>query len=761
MEIGTEISHKIRSAIKAKLVELGAYVDEELPDYIMVMVANKKSPKQMTDDLELFLGSKTEVFTTWLHELLKKLQSIGGDPKTDIKPEGQQMDSSSSHKRSKHEGKDKKTKEKKGKCEKSTDHGIVINVKNEPGEISDSEDILTIEEKDDVTVEVDDTPIRQTADESVVQTYDVPVLQISQTADESLKKTLEPIEITPEHVVDDVEPELLVRADTDEFTEELHIEEEKNAVVKAEIQSTSSSSKSCLSRTKCESSRTAKIKKTTLISTREIIDSKCEKRSYITSRLGVKLDTRPQAVASPIKQPTSGQIAISSKRQGPTSVVGNVIDNNDDEEEYDPLNPAVGSVASVVKVTSRKSSVPRLLQANKSLLLRAVTEAEKSITVKRAVSKPFKAATSQMVVRPLRRDEPVVKQPKLQLTTKSRQQDIYRSMKYTIDNENDQPKYVIRKEEVFQPGFITKPIDNRVVEYIPQTITIKEEAVDSSEDDVIEVIPLAEPPQAPILLEDIDEEFEAEVPPTSLNQDKRTFNPKFVVTLDGVDPDAFTGDTRNESDIAMSNIVQSEITANKVNPPKVKPFNINLKDSDDEGDGDCDVEMTPLKQAKAAERCKFWPACVNGNSCQYHHPTLPCKTFPHCKFADKCLYIHPNCKYDAKCSRLDCPYTHATRRSTGPPVVPQVVAIPHHQVLVAAPSTFPPESSTTKQCIYYPNCSNMTCSFYHPTPCRFGLACRNKFCTYYHPSLPTKDKLKWSSQKRISTTAEVKQDVFG
>ena len=38
MEIGTEISKKIRAAIKTKLEELGAYVDEELPDYIMVMV---------------------------------------------------------------------------------------------------------------------------------------------------------------------------------------------------------------------------------------------------------------------------------------------------------------------------------------------------------------------------------------------------------------------------------------------------------------------------------------------------------------------------------------------------------------------------------------------------------------------------------------------------------------------------------------------------------------------------------------------------
>ena len=41
--LGTEVSNKIRSAIKAKLIELDAYVDDELPDYIMVMVANDRT----------------------------------------------------------------------------------------------------------------------------------------------------------------------------------------------------------------------------------------------------------------------------------------------------------------------------------------------------------------------------------------------------------------------------------------------------------------------------------------------------------------------------------------------------------------------------------------------------------------------------------------------------------------------------------------------------------------------------------------------
>ena len=40
-------------------------LDEELPDYIMVMVANKKNSAQMADDLSLFLGPNTTKFTTW------------------------------------------------------------------------------------------------------------------------------------------------------------------------------------------------------------------------------------------------------------------------------------------------------------------------------------------------------------------------------------------------------------------------------------------------------------------------------------------------------------------------------------------------------------------------------------------------------------------------------------------------------------------------------------------------------------------------
>lgn len=46
-------------------------LDEELPDYIMVMVANKKTSQQMADDLSLFLGNNTIKFTAWYHQKQK------------------------------------------------------------------------------------------------------------------------------------------------------------------------------------------------------------------------------------------------------------------------------------------------------------------------------------------------------------------------------------------------------------------------------------------------------------------------------------------------------------------------------------------------------------------------------------------------------------------------------------------------------------------------------------------------------------------
>ncbi|CAK8676861.1 unnamed protein product [Clavelina lepadiformis] len=75
MEVGSDISKKIQAAIKSKLIEINAYVDDELPDYIMIMIANRKPEDQMAEALSLFLGTHTNAFTKWLFELLSTLRN--------------------------------------------------------------------------------------------------------------------------------------------------------------------------------------------------------------------------------------------------------------------------------------------------------------------------------------------------------------------------------------------------------------------------------------------------------------------------------------------------------------------------------------------------------------------------------------------------------------------------------------------------------------------------------------------------------------
>ena len=107
--LGAEVSAKIRSAIKAKLIELEAYVDDELPDYIMVMVANNRTKEQMEEDLGLFLNNNCGAFTNWLHAVLEKLKKVTLEEvtKKDSKKKKVKKLSEKSSKKSLKDGKDK------------------------------------------------------------------------------------------------------------------------------------------------------------------------------------------------------------------------------------------------------------------------------------------------------------------------------------------------------------------------------------------------------------------------------------------------------------------------------------------------------------------------------------------------------------------------------------------------------------------------------------------------------------------------------
>ena len=48
-------SQRLRLAIKSKLTALDAFIDDELPDLILVMVARKRPKDEMVAELEPFL----------------------------------------------------------------------------------------------------------------------------------------------------------------------------------------------------------------------------------------------------------------------------------------------------------------------------------------------------------------------------------------------------------------------------------------------------------------------------------------------------------------------------------------------------------------------------------------------------------------------------------------------------------------------------------------------------------------------------------
>lgn len=109
---------------------------------------------------------------------------------------------------------------------------------------------------------------------------------------------------------------------------------------------------------------------------------------------------------------------------------------------------------------------------------------------------------------------------------------------------------------------------------------------------------------------------------------------KFIITLDGIENKPI----RKPSPIVFG---KTEVTIKKkVNVPDYLP------------------QIKPSLAIKNKERCRYWPACKQGEKCEFVHPSVQCKMFPQCKYGDKCLYIHPNCKFENSCTRKDCPYSH-------------------------------------------------------------------------------------------------------
>ncbi|XP_059135757.1 zinc finger CCCH domain-containing protein 14 isoform X8 [Peromyscus eremicus] len=572
MEIGTEISRKIRSAIKGKLQELGAYVDEELPDYIMVMVANKKSQDQMTEDLSLFLGNNTIRFTVWLHGVLDKLRSVTTEPSSLKSADTSIFDSTvPSNKSSFSRGDERR-------------HEAAV----PPLAVSSSRP-----EKRDSRVSASSQEQKST---NVRHSYD-------DGASTRLMSTVKPLrEPAPSEDVIDIKPEPDDLIDEDlNFVQENPLSQKKPTVTL-----TCGSSRPSMEIYRPPASRNAD----TGTHLNRLQLQQQQSSAHAAKQLEVQSSQvyeagrlcEPEVLSSiddtysPFFRNSLDKMSIEDEnfRKRKLPVVSSVVKvkrfshDGEEEEEDEDYGSRVGSLSSSVSVPAkpeRRPSLPPSKQANKNLILKAISEAQESVT---------------------------------------------KTTNYSA---------------------------------VPQKQTL---------------------PVAPR--------------------------------------------TRTSQEELLAEMVQGQSRAPRISPP--------VKEEEAKGDGaeKLQAEMTDLsvaqKPEKILERCKYWPACKNGDECVYHHPISPCKAFPNCKFAEKCLFVHPNCKYDAKCTKPDCPFTHMSRR------------IP---VLTSKPVPSPAPSSNGQLCRYFPACKKMECPFYHPKHCRFNTQCTRPDCTFYHPTItvPPRHALKW------------------
>ncbi|XP_046936208.1 zinc finger CCCH domain-containing protein 14 isoform X2 [Lynx rufus] len=728
MEIGTEISRKIRSAIKGKLQELGAYVDEELPDYIMVMVANKKSQDQMTEDLSLFLGNNTIRFTVWLHGVLDKLRSVTTDPSSLKSSDTNIFDNNvSSNKSSFGRGDERR-------------HEAAV----PPLAVGS-----TRPEKRDSRVSTSSQEQKTT---NVRQTYD-------DGAATRLMSTVKPLrEPAPSEDVIDIKPEPDDLIDEDlNFVQENPLSQKKPTVTL-----TYGSSRPSIEIYRPPASRNADsgahLNRLQFQQQQNNIHAAKQpdlqnSRVYETGRLcEQEVLNSLEETYSPFFRNNSEKMSIEEEnfRKRKLPVVSSVVKvkkfnhDGEEEEEDDDCGSRTGSISSSVSVPAkpeRRPSLPPSKQANKNLILKAISEAQESVTKTTNYSTVSQKQTLPVAPR-----------------TRTSQEELLAEM---VQGQSRTPRISppIKEEEAKgdniekSQGAPQRQLLSRlqIDPVMAETLQISQDYYDMEsmvhadtrsfilkKPKLSEEIVVAPNQESGMKTADTLRVLSGHLMQTrDLVQPDKPASPKFIVTLDGVpSPPGYMSDQEEDMCFEGMKPVNQTAAASKGLRGLLHPQQLQLmsRQLDDPNGSFANAEMSELsvaqKPEKLLERCKYWPACKNGDECAYHHPVSPCKAFPNCKFAEKCLFVHPNCKYDAKCTKPDCPFTHMSRR------------IP---VLPLKPVTTPAPPSSSQLCRYFPACKKMECPFYHPKHCRFNTQCTRPDCTFYHPTItvPPRHALKW------------------
>uniref|UniRef100_A0A915Q4B8 Zinc finger CCCH domain-containing protein 14 n=1 Tax=Setaria digitata TaxID=48799 RepID=A0A915Q4B8_9BILA len=764
----TEVSKKIRAAIKAKLEELGVYVDEELPDYIMVMIANKKEKTQMKEDLLLFLGKNSEKFVDWLFDIFERLQSASVPKDVQDSIDSKRKDNESSGHRRELESSSKKEKEKameKKKRQESSGSKSTLK-EHDKKEKERQRGVKEPERRENekrtgVAKVVKSKPPRRTKS---------PVLPPEKTHRRKRPESPECRGIRSGARRDDAERN-----------------DRKILQVKSE------------GRTEREAREDAKYSRK-----RNDEEAKRTKRDISTSKASGDLgqDVPQQRKRKALSRSPSLENDIDDEERIAAEETAHILRSKKVQSSAVvklPPEPTVKSVSSQVVVKRKlpeKEILTKQSRGVKSLFLKAIKEAGETTRTASQIAgyggglavKKEKETTDHGKHK--QNDNMLDEEEGIEI-------DVYddigdalvvmpdesnggngngRSIVQAVDdcslsepeverkrlrtygpNSVDEPKFYITLKGDSISGLakrLTK-IGEGNVEIVSKKVKAKRRRNETNP--ILAHLNLSQPRQ-------IRREVSHEKPVT-INMESETclVEPSNEVS-DGSKPlpawdlqiqlpeedTSDDGDDDGDDEAQIDAVLASAQTVgqgfDEVPPtpalssplfrPQTPPPQLfyttprqNIFSTSRQLSNASVVSSTGTD--KIMERCKFWPNCSLQN-CVYIHPSKPCSNFPNCSFGDRCIYIHPQCKFGRMCLNPSCVYVHTLR--TTPTVTSAVTPSTEVAPQAALNSTAPAASYTLNvPCKYGGKCANASCSFKHPKLCRFGDRCTNRACYFWHP----------------------------
>ncbi|KAE9418316.1 hypothetical protein Angca_009268 [Angiostrongylus cantonensis] len=662
-----DVSKKLKAAIKAKLEELGVYVDDELPEYIMVMIANKKEKNQMKDDLNLFLGKCTNKFVDWLFELFERLQTAG------TKSDTHSVVDKAKHSKNKERRKEAET-------------------------ISHASTSKKEDRKESRTHESShrhsDSELRRRETEK----------EKEREKEREREREKEKEKIRQAEKVKEKERE--ERAKELERQEKLREQEKSKVAVPRDTARPARRQKERRSRSRSKTWSDDEFEQQVEGRTKKVASSVVAHRVLTASPEPVKVSSQVHVMRK--VKPATSEIEMKTMKAGSSMFL----------KAMNQASVSAGYGASLVE--KKKGAVHA--SVSRSPLKNRLSRPDIDVD-----SDDENAYKTEVTMGEKSRSRPI--SPQITVTLKGAREHIgvkkvglkRRKEKGEGDAKNGSVVVVPEKR-----GRTVEIDDEIVVSFCVELFVlnfhdgyespsirkwdgqIQLDEEDTTDDDEAKIDAVLADARGVTSTMDEDDE----VPPTHQLSRGNSWS-------------GYAGSPTQQPPVGAPNYVPTPLTKDEVNYTTV---------------------------TKIPERCRFWPACRQGENCPYTHPNKQCINFPHCSFGARCLYIHPPCRFDRKCANPNCPYTHGRIAAAAVPVpvtTPAPAAVTPQPITTSSPNStaaettkIPPDiplSAETKvpsihtPCLYGNKCKKPNCAFKHPKACHYGILCMNASCYFYHP----------------------------